>query len=62
MSVDISDRARAIQAVLQEFDAVEAQQARVGEQMASLLFEQVKLAERSRILKQTMEQLCTRNG
>ena len=57
MTVSISDRAYAVQAVLKEFESVEAQQAKIGEQMATLLFEQVKLAEKSRILKQTLEKL-----
>lgn len=57
MSVEISDRARGVQAVLAEFDSVEAQQAKIGEQMAILLFEQVKLAEKSRVLKQTLAKL-----
>lgn len=57
MSVNISDKALAVCAVLKEFESVEAQQAKIGEQMAQMLFEQVKLAEKSRILKQALEKL-----
>ena len=60
MQVDLSDRAQALCAVIKEFEQVEAQQIKLGEQMSALLYEQVRLAEKSRILKQTLEALATR--
>ena len=56
MQVDISDQAQAVCVILKEFEQVEQQQALVGERMAELLYEQVRLAEKSRILKQTLSQ------
>ena len=57
MKVDISDKARAVAALQKEFELLEAKQLDVGEQMAVLVAQQVVLAEKCRLIKQSMMEL-----
>jgi len=58
-TVDISDRSKAVFALQLESEAVEKLQLEVGEQMTQLLFKQVQLSERQRLLGQMIERLMT---
>ena len=60
-TVDISDRSKAVFALQLESEAVEKLQLEVGEQMTQLLFKQVQLSERQRLLGQMIERLMTWN-
>ena len=55
--VTVSDKARAVVALQKEFELLEAKQLDVGEQMAVLVAQQVVLAEKCRIIKQSMMEL-----
>ena len=55
--VCVSDKARAVAALQKEFELLEAKQLDVGEQMAVLVAQQVVLAEKCRIIKQSMMEL-----
>ena len=55
--VCISDKAKAVMALQKEFELLEAKQLDVGEQMAVLVAQQVVLAEKCRIIKQSMMEL-----
>jgi len=55
--VEISVKAEAVQALLREMNNVEALQLKVGEDMATLLYEQVRLAEKFRLLRNAMGEL-----
>ena len=54
MTSTVSDRVQALQ---REFELLEAKQLDVGEQMAVLVARQVVLAEKCRIIKQSMMEL-----
>ena len=54
MTSTVSDRVQALQ---REFELLEAKQLEVGEQMAVLVAQQVVLAEKCRIIKQSMIEL-----
>ena len=58
-TVDISDRSKAVFALQLESEAIEKLQLEVGEQMTQLLFKQVQLSERQRLLGQMIERLMT---
>ena len=58
-SVTITDRSKAVFALQLESEAVEKLQLGVGEQMTQLLFNQVQLSERQRLLGQMIERLMT---
>lgn len=58
-SVTITDRSKAVFALQLESEAVEKLQLEVGEQMTQLLFKQVQLSERQRLLGQMIERLMT---
>ena len=58
-TVDISDRSKAVFALQLESEAVEKLQLEVGEQVTQLLFKQVQLSERQRLLGQMIEKLMT---
>lgn len=55
--VTVSDKVRAVAALQKEFELLEAKQLEVGEQMAVLVAQQVVLAEKCRIIKQSMMEL-----
>ena len=55
--VTVSDKAKAVMALQKEFELLEAKQLDVGEQMAVLVAQQVVLAEKCRIIKQSMMEL-----
>lgn len=55
VTTNISDKAKTIQALSVELKEVEELQLKVGEQMAVLLFEQTRLAEKCRALNRSME-------
>jgi len=57
VKIDISDKAKAIAALSEELKEVEALQLKVGEQMAAMMFDQVRLAEKCRALNRSMEAL-----
>ncbi len=54
-TIQLSDKAQAISSLLAEMESIEATQLKVGEQVASLLFQQVVLSEKFRALRSTME-------
>ena len=58
-SVTITYRSKAVFARQLESEAVEKLQLEVGEQMTQLLFKQVQLSERQRLLGQMIERLMT---
>ena len=58
-TVTISERSQAVAALQLESEAVEKLQLEVGEQMTQLLFKQVQLSERQRLLGQMIERLMT---
>jgi len=53
--VDISEQAQAVWAINRELESVEAQQLKLGEKMSEVLYEQVVLAEKSRVLRETLK-------
>jgi len=55
--VTISDKAEALCALNKELKDLETAQLKVGEQMSALLFEQVRLAEKTRHIMTTMEKI-----
>ena len=55
--IDISDKAKAVLALSDELKALEKVQLEVGEKMAVLLFEQMRLAEKCRAINRSMEAL-----
>ena len=55
--VTVSDKAQAVAALQKEFELLEAKQLDVGEQMAVLVAQQVVLAEKCRLIKQSMMEL-----
>lgn len=55
--IDISDKAKAVQALSSELKELEVLQLSVGEKMSVLLFEQMRLAEKCRIINRSMEAL-----
>ncbi len=56
--VNISDKAKAVTALVSEFELLEQEQLKVGEQMAVLVARQVVLSEKCRIIKKTLGDLC----
>lgn len=54
-TIQLSDKAQAISSLLAEMSHIEKAQLEVGEEMASLLFQQVVLSEKFRALRSTME-------
>ena len=54
-TVNISERGEFIAVIYQELKEIEKLQLQVGEQMAVLLFEQMRLAEKSKALLLTIE-------
>jgi hypothetical protein len=54
-TVNISERAELMAVVYQELQEIEKLQLRVGEDMAKLMFEQIRLGEKSRALLMTLE-------
>lgn len=59
MTVDISDRAQALCALHTELESVEKQQLKLGEKMSEVLYEQVVLAEKSRVLREALKKFLT---
>lgn len=59
MTVDISDRAQALCALHTELESVEQQQLKLDEKMSEVLYEQVVLAEKSRVLREALKKLLT---
>ena len=57
MKVEISDKAKAVMALQKEFELLEKKQLDVGERMAVLVAQQVVLAEKCRVIKQSMMEL-----
>lgn len=57
MQIDISDKAIALQALHEQFVAVEQEQLRIGEEMGALLVMQIRCAEKCRVLREAMEKL-----
>ncbi len=55
MKIDISEQVQAVWAINQELESVEAQQLKLGEKMSEVLYEQVVLAEKSRVLRETLK-------
>lgn len=55
MKIDISEQAQAVWAINRELESVEAQQLKLGEKMSEVLYEQVVLAEKSRVLRETLK-------
>ena len=55
--IDISDKAKAVLALSSELKELEVLQLSVGEKMSVLLFEQMRLAEKCRIINRSMEAL-----
>ena len=55
--IDISDKAKAVLALSEELKDLEKLQLDVGEQMAKLVFDQMRLAEKCRIINRSMEAL-----
>lgn len=58
-TVNISERAEFIAAIYQELQEIEKLQLKVGEDMALLLLQQVRLAEKSRALLMSIERAAT---
>ena len=56
-NVLMSDKAIAVAALQKEFELLEAKQLDVGEQMAVFVAQQVVLAEKCRLIKQSMMEL-----
>ncbi len=54
-TVNISERAEFIAILYQELQEIEKLQLKVGEDMAKLMFEQIRLGEKSRALLLTLE-------
>lgn len=57
MKIDNSDRVEKIAALVAELKEVETLQLKVGEDMAALIFDQMRLSEKCRILNRNMEAL-----
>lgn len=55
--IDISDKAKAVLALSSELKELEVLQLSIGEKMSVLLFEQMRLAEKCRIINRSMEAL-----
>lgn len=55
--INVSDKAKAILALSEELKDLEKLQLDVGEQMAKLVFDQMRLAEKCRIINRSMEAL-----
>lgn len=55
--INISDKGHVIKALHDELNGLEQLQLKVGEQMSVLLFEQMRLAEKCRIINRSMETL-----
>lgn len=55
--INISDKAKAVLALSEELKDLEKLQLEVGEQMAKLVFDQMRLAEKCRIINRSMEAL-----
>lgn len=55
--ISISDKAKAVLALSDELKDLEKLQLEVGEQMAKLIFDQMRLAEKCRIINRSMEAL-----
>ena len=55
--INISDKAKAVLALSEELKDLEKLQLDVGEQMAKLVFNQMRLAEKCRIINHSMEAL-----
>jgi len=55
--INLSDKAKAILALSEELKDLEKLQLEVGEQMAKLVFDQMRLAEKCRIINCSMEAL-----
>ena len=55
--INVSDKAKAILALSEELKDLEKLQLEVGEQMAKLVFDQMRLADRCRIINRSMEAL-----
>lgn len=53
-TVTLSDRVKAATALIKEVDNIETLQLECGEQIASLLLKQVRLAEKSKALKEAL--------
>ena len=53
-TVTLSDRVQAATALLKELDNIETLQLECGEQIASLLLKQIRLAEKSSALKEAI--------
>lgn len=57
VSVAISDKAEALHALSEELQQLEQLQLKVGEELSVLLFKQMQLAERCRLITHTMEKI-----
>lgn len=55
--INISDKAKAILALSEELKELEKLQLKVGEKMAALVFDQMRLSEKCRIINRSMEAL-----
>lgn len=55
--INISDKGMAVKALSDELKDLEALQLQVGEQMAKLVFDQMRLSEKCRIINRSMEAL-----
>ena len=55
--INISDKAKAVLALSEELKDLEKLQLEVGEQMAKLVFDQMRLAEKCRLINRSMESL-----
>jgi hypothetical protein len=56
-AIDISDKAQAILALSDELKELEKLQLEIGEKMSILIFEQMRLSEKCRIINRSMEAL-----
>ena len=60
--VTISDKAEALGALHKELKDLEKTQLEVGEKVAELVFQQVRLAEKTRLIMASMEKLIGQNA
>lgn len=57
--VSLSEKSQVIAQLHKELEQLEALQLKVGENMSALLFEQVRLAEKTRAIMNTMERVMS---